>query len=203
MTISSFNAQPYNQSPDAYAQIYATQNNISLSEAKEELKEKYGDPSQDSIMSFGNSSTSYSDSFNFSGSTTPPLNSIDSGVEDKSSNSFLKNLFGIFRGNKANDNSETGQGPRMQGDFNPTNENPFSLGEGPRMQGDFNPTNENPFGSGEGPTKQGDFNPTNENPLETGQNPDAYAQMYADMKGISLDEAKAELKELYGDPIQE
>ena len=34
------------------------------------------------------------------------------------------------------------------------------------------------------------------------QNPNAYAQKYADEKGISLEEAKAELKAKYGDPKQ-
>lgn len=205
MEISGLGMQSVNKNPDSYAKIYAEQNNISLSEAKEELKEKYGDPSQGCIMNFQNNSYSNSDSFSFSNSATSPIGSMDSKPAETESNGFLKNLLGIFKGHKAENenNGETGQGPRIQGDFNPTNENPFGVGQGPRMQGDFNPTNENPFGTGEGPKTQGDFNPTAENPFKTQQDPNSYAQVYANMKGISLDDAKVELKEMYGSPATE
>ena len=50
--------------PDVYAQQYATQNNISLSEAKSQLKAKYGDPQQPA-MNFQNATNSFnSDSAN-------------------------------------------------------------------------------------------------------------------------------------------
>lgn len=37
---------------------------------------------------------------------------------------------------------------------------------------------------------------------QIGQNPDEYAKTYAEQNGLSLDEAKAELKSKYGDPQQ-
>jgi len=40
----NYQLPPQGQDPDAYAQQYANEHNISLEEAKAELKEKYGDP---------------------------------------------------------------------------------------------------------------------------------------------------------------
>lgn len=115
MQITGLNNQPMRQDPDSYAKIYAEQNGISLTEAKEQLKEKYGDPSQESIMNFNNGN-SVTDSF------TSSVNNEDtlgvSGMESQfgDSNNFLTNLFGMFR--------QGGEGPQKEGDFNPTNETP-------------------------------------------------------------------------------
>ena len=46
-------------------------------------------------------------------------------------------------------------------------------------------------------------NPTsNAGPLPPGGDPDAYAEAYAEKHGITVDEAKAELRSKYGDPQQ-
>ena len=52
VSINGFsNFQGPQMDPDAYAQKYAEQNNISLEEAKQELKAKFGDPSESSSIS--------------------------------------------------------------------------------------------------------------------------------------------------------
>ena len=55
MSINSINVF---QDPNVYAQQYANQNNMSLEEAKSELKAKYGDPQQPSL-NFQNSSNPF------------------------------------------------------------------------------------------------------------------------------------------------
>jgi len=45
------------------------------------------------------------------------------------------------------------------------------------------------------------FNNFGSNNRPTEMDPDAYAKKYAEQKGISLEEAKAELKTMYGDPM--
>ena len=105
MSVNSVGFQP--QNPDDYAQTYADQNNISLDEAKSQLKAKYGDPTQD-------------------GSNAPSIFSATGSDE-------------------------------LQ-----------SVGDIPAF----------------------------------GMDPDAYAQQYADENGITLDEAKALLKEEFGDPAE-
>ena len=42
--IGGFNSQPPKMDPDAYAKMYAAQNNISLEQAKTELRAKFGEP---------------------------------------------------------------------------------------------------------------------------------------------------------------
>lgn len=102
MSVNSVNFRGPN--PDDYAQIYANQNNLSLEDAKAELKSKYGDPTQD-------------------GSNAPSIfNSLSTSADE-----FIK---------------------------------------------------------------VGDI----------GMDPDVFAQQYADENGITLDEAKAKLEELYGKP---
>lgn len=50
---SNFNQQP-KQDPDAYAKQYADANNLSLEEAKAELKTKFGDPKEGANIPFLN-----------------------------------------------------------------------------------------------------------------------------------------------------
>ena len=105
----SVNSVSFGQNPDDYAKTYAAQNNLSVEEAKQELKSKYGDPQQDG----GNISSIFGDSAT---ALISNENQITSWLDV-------------------------------------------------------------PF-----------------------MDPDAYAQQYADENGITLDEAKEKLGELYGDP---
>ena len=51
--INGLNTNYQNQqiNPDSYVQKYAEQNNISIEEARQELRAKFGEPSQDSSLS--------------------------------------------------------------------------------------------------------------------------------------------------------
>ena len=117
------------QDQDAYAQQYATQNGISLEEAKIQLKEKFGDP-QEGTQLPGIDQTSI---FSYQGANTTSATNT--------TNNLFASMLDIFS-NTSNQN--TG------------------------MRG----------------------------------NPDVDAQKYADRNGISLEEAKEELKAQYGEPPQ-
>ena len=95
---------PANMSPDAYAQQYATENNISLDEAKAALKAKYGDPTQPSASIFKSedSSASSTGASLYSDITTEDLQSVavESSSEDTGFLSLIKELFGIDTSDK-------------------------------------------------------------------------------------------------------
>lgn len=117
--INGFGAgMPPKMDPDVYARIYAAQNNITVEEAKEELKSKYGAPQQQSQFQ---------------------------GIN--------------FNNNIHNLGTDVFQSSQTRGV--------------------------------EGPQKEGDM-----------RDPNREAEKYAMDKGISLEEAKAELKSKYGDPQQ-
>ena len=88
--------------PNTYAQQYASQNNISVDKAKEELSSKYGAPKapDESIFTFNNISSISDDSFNFD-----DLEGLD--IEDNSNFSFsefFSGLFGLFKGDNESAN---------------------------------------------------------------------------------------------------
>lgn len=158
-TTTSFRPQTNRMNPDDYAQQYATENNISLDEAKTQLGSKYGTPeSEPSIFNFDNSNEA---------TGTSSFDISELGLEDNEAG--IKSLFQKFL-----DFLKGGNGPQNEGD----------------PQSHLNPLT----GEQTGPQKEGDFNP-NQN-----QDPDSYAQTYADENGLTLEEAKAELKAKYGDP---
>ncbi len=111
--LSNQSFQGIKTNPDDYAQEYANKNGLSLEEAKEELKAKWGDPQK----------------------------------PDTTSSDYNTSVFDKYT---AEDNT-------LVGAYDETE-------EGKAI------------------------------------NPDEFAQFYADEKGISLDEAKEELKELLGEP---
>ncbi len=65
MTNINFLSNTYQtkQDPNVYAQQYATQNGISLEDAKEELKSKYGDPDKEGSI-FASNKTNTETDFN-------------------------------------------------------------------------------------------------------------------------------------------
>ena len=150
MQVSSF------QDPNVYAQQYATQNNLSLDDAKSQLKAKYGDPAQPKGLSFSNTLTS--DTFTPSTNSFSNINLSDLLNEDEDTSTkstsiidFIKGLIENLRTGKNNGDSE---------------------------------------------------NNTTEVSNQKG-NPDEIAKMYAELKNISVDEAKTELKNMFGEPQQQ
>lgn len=68
---------PTNMSPDAYAQKVATENGISLEEAKNELKARYGEPKKPGMTENGSVDVTYNRSTS-TDSTTSLTNSLAS-----------------------------------------------------------------------------------------------------------------------------
>ncbi len=185
MTSVNFNTQNANifqtrQNPEAYAKAYADKNGISIEEAREELKAKYGDPAQNAgnISVFGNqvSENSYYD-FTPGNLDISDLNwgeGFNEGMQMPEQGG-IKELFQKFM-----DFLRGGSGPKKEGD----------------PQSHINPATN----TVSGPQKEGDYNPTQGPEDGSQKDPDTMAQEYADEHNISLDEAKAKLKELYGEP---
>ena len=132
MNISTnYNNLPPRQDPNVYAQQFATQNGISIDEAKNQLRTQFGDPQANDESIFNNYLSE-------SGTTnsTVASDAIDN-TEDTGFMSFITNLFGL--------NSNEGQ---------------------------------------------------------QDLDPDEVAQEYAVQNNLTLDEAKVELRELYGNPTE-
>ncbi len=138
MTSINFNSNVFQtrQNPDEYAKTYAEQKGITVEEAKEELKAKYGDPKQnaDNASIFNTTSEdSYYDSnyemldFNADYSEGKGLENIAGGLD-------IKELFQKFM-----DFLKGGNGPQNESDPN-SHLNP-ETGEltGPQKEGDYNP----------------------------------------------------------------
>lgn len=181
------------QDPDSYAKTYADKNGITLEEAKAELKSKYGDPSQSASPSiFGfNQNTETASELDFS--------DIDiSGFEcENPFGNFFKNIASLFKG---------GDGPQNEGDPQPHLGENGEQQSGPVNEGDPQPH----LNNADGPVNEGDpeFHLANNFfgmgiEAQTKQDPDEFAKAYADEKGITLEEAKAELEALYGAPTME
>ena len=115
----NFNQVP-KQDPDSYAQKYAQENNLSLEDAKAELKSKFGDPSeganvpflgqQDNVSIFS-ASTNENEYASIGGNFNDNLNDIIfgsdfgganldletlTGGKSTTENSFLKNILNLF-----------------------------------------------------------------------------------------------------------
>ena len=109
MTNINFLSNTYQtkQDPNVYAQQYATQNGISLEDAKEELKSKYGDPDQSgSIFSSSNNNFDYSE---------PDVSELENFDLEKpqeeastSITDLVKNFFHNLGGNSDNTQSNSG-----------------------------------------------------------------------------------------------
>lgn len=137
MTSINFNSNVFQtrQNPDEYAKTYAEQNGITLAEAKEELKAKYGDPKQNadnaSIFNTTSEDSYYEPSFDMSFdadySEGKSLENLTGGLD-------IKELFQKFM-----DMLRGGNGPQNEGD--PQHHLNPETGEmtGPQKEGDYNP----------------------------------------------------------------
>lgn len=170
--------------PNQYAKIYAQQNNITTSQAKEELRTKFGEPKQAQGNSYSNL-----DIFE----KMELLNQIEANNKQKDIQNgekqpfdlmaFVKNFFSPYQ-NSTTSNNTAPQGPRQEGDYNPTRE-----------------TKESRLNISE-------YNFIDNNTFSTLQkNPDEYAKEFMEnyneqnpQNTITLDEAKEMLEEKYGKP---
>lgn len=150
--MTSINAMSFNriqQNPEQYAQQYATENGISISEAREELRTQYGDPSQmasGSIFDFGNTQDSTYNYDNYLEEyETDTENSASTNIQD-----ILQKIMDFIKG---------GNGPQQEGDpEHHKNSNSFSA-EGPQKEGDPELHKYNDSSFVEGPQKEGDPQP--------------------------------------------
>lgn len=179
----SFNIRP-GQDPNAYAQHYAKLNGISFEDAKTELKAKYGDPVKPNDSSIFNEYQNKS--------AKDPETKLTEYMEETGKSEADA---------KADLEAQYGR-PKQEG-----KENDFSAfltqfinglmnlfhiaggsDDGPQNEGDPNPSGEGVSG----PSKTGDPDPKKDDP-------DVAAQKYADDHGVTLEEAREALKELYGE----
>ncbi len=152
--------------PDDYAKTYAAENNMSVDDAKVALKAKYGDPQKPT------NSASIFDEAKTTDTTEDKMSKVDPN--------FIAQLYADQNGLSLDDaiaELEEKLGIPSETSITDTIKNFI----------------QNLVGMVE---KNGDARP------DQGVDPDVYAQQYADEKGISLDEAKAELKEKFGDPVK-
>ncbi len=176
MTTINFNQA--GQTPNDYANMYAAKNGISLNEAIESLQSEYGEPEQmqaGSIFDFGSQTTQ--------DSSTSAEDFLGSFSEESTSENYFQKILDFFRG---------GNGPQNEGDPQ-TQINP-------ETQEITGPINEGDPQFVEQLDNESETN-VSQNPFNAqGKDPDSYAQEYADENNLTPEEAKAELKSLYGDP---
>lgn len=107
---SNFNLPPRGIDPNAYAQQYATQNNISVDEAKTQLESKYGAPqAKDESLFTANNIPSLS-----SGALSlDDLDGLSDGENaDLSFSGVLKEFLSLFKGgNESSNASDKRQNP--------------------------------------------------------------------------------------------
>ncbi len=137
------NAFQMKQNPDDYAKTYADKNGISIEEAREELKAKYGAPKQNmQDVSIFNQASVSNDSYY--GSDFGSIDDIDwaefeqgaykQGMENITGGLDIKELFQKFM-----DFLRGGNGPQNEGD--PQSHINPETGDvtGPQKEGDYNP----------------------------------------------------------------
>lgn len=94
---SNPNNLPPRQDPDTYAKTYATQNGITVDEAKEQLRAKYGDPkpqNDESIFSNNNTENSSANLSNISLDDLEDANNTEASPETGFMK-FIHDLFGL------------------------------------------------------------------------------------------------------------
>ncbi|MBQ9245806.1 hypothetical protein IJ182_06025 [bacterium] len=210
---------PIGKNPNVYAQEYATKNKISLEEAKNQLKAKYGEPTKEgnevSLFSYNNQPNNQAVSSN-QGTSISGL--IDSGWSDNNTevnntsfqeilqtllDKIQKLLESITTTVDSMKNEETEEVKPEKPDKSIdketyaqqyATEHGLSLDEAKaelrEKFGDKEDDEEERTDDIDGSEK--DFDP--------GVDPETYAQQYATEQGITVDEAKAELKAKYGAP---
>ena len=164
--------------PDEYAKTYAAQNNMSVDDAKAELKSKYGDPDKNG------SNVSGVSVFSSASGTTGASNE-----EDRAAAAMSNIDPNVFAQQFADQNGMTLD--EAIADL----EEKLGIPQEPTVT-DFL---KNIVGSIAHFLTGGEKVSDKPDP---GVDPDTYAQTYADENGITLDEAKAQLKEKYGDPVK-
>lgn len=209
-------------SPDEYAQTYATQNNMSLADAKVALKEKYGDPQQPQNVSVWTDANEVSKTSEDNAADTM-LNidpnfiaqlyadqqgmSLDEAIADLEEKlgipsetgitdtikNFIKNIIDMVKGN-GEGRPDQGVDPEVYAQEY-ADENGITLDE---AKAELKEKFGEPVKPEEGKTAE----TTEAVKPDPGIDPEAYAQQYADEKGITLEEAKAELSAQHGEPVQ-
>lgn len=181
--------------PNQYAQKYATANGISLSEAKSQLKAKYGDPNPCEIGNMLN------------GSQNGPKNEGDyDPISHKSNTDGTKNTC------SSKTTSPSTTGPQKAGDYDPISHKSNSDGSKNTC------SSKTTSSSTTGPQKAGDYDPvshksnsdgsknTSSSTAPTGaSDPETYAKQiclekYGDTQEAHMKTVRAELKAQYGDP---
>ena len=141
--INGVNTNYQNQqiNPDSYAQKYAEQNNISLEEAKQELKAKFGDPSESSSISAMMAGSANMGVAPMTNDTSSIFGGIQMpGGPKQQGDPNPLGYAGIMAGQGTQFNINNGAfmqgGPKQQGDPNPLGYGPQQLGD-PEMPFDY------------------------------------------------------------------
>ena len=188
------NFPPANIDPNKYAQQYAAENNLSLEDAKAELRKIHnGDPVKPDNSVF-NSGTNNGNSFGVSGISDILVDNEEGmGISELLTSiiQLLEKLVNIFQnGSEPEDEMDPDAYAQQYAD-----EHNMTLEE---AKEELRTKKGEPEKKGE---KKGNDIPA-DNPFVKTGDPDADAQKYADEHNITLEEAKAYLKEHEGDPVQ-
>lgn len=138
--------------------------------------------------------------FNMAGNQqnmTDPMSMMKGGMQmppmpPQEGNGIMQNIMNFFKGGPSEDDMAKMTSPLMINGQDFMQQGPQKPGD-PQFEGQ--PTGINKTGSSQ----------MKDNQASQGANmgdPDAYAQKYADAQGISLEEAKEQLKAKYGDPTR-
>ena len=207
--------------PDIYAQKYASQNGISVDKAKSELKSKYGDPDKNSVFS-----AQQSDSFT-STTKTPSANAVDAdnqawnyaehyGVSLSEARDALRNQFGDPTG--YDDSASASSNNPFASASGSSNSHPVATDADNQVQNyadhygvstaEAREALRNQFGDptgyeGADRTSSGSSSRTSSsdnNPFARTVEADNEVLTYARMHNCSLDEARAALMGIFGNP---
>lgn len=207
--------------PDEYAKTYAAQNNMSVEDAKVALKEKYGDPQKPQDVSVWTTEQDGEDVSaedqmlkidpNFIAQLYADQQgmTIDEAIADLEKKlgipseeslgdtvkNFIQNLIGMVK-DKGDERPDQGVDPDTYAQQY-ADENGITLDE---AKAELSAK----YGDPVKPDEEGkeDKTAVTADLPDPGIDPDAYAQQYADAKGITLEEAKAELSAKHGAPVQ-
>lgn len=177
--------------PMTYLKKYAHDNKMSVQDAMSALQSQYGTPSEiqsTSIFDMAGGPQNEGDPDFFgkmaNGPQMPPPGMGDNNQET----GFIQGIKDFFKG-------IGGGGPQKEGDPQVREQLlPFRPGDNDNVRMVNAPAKPGVYGKLGGLTGDGSKN------QQSGMNPDAFAQQYANQNGISLEEAKAQLKAKYGAP---
>ncbi len=136
--LSLGNFQPQMPDPNTYLKQYASENGISETEAKEELRSKYGDPSQPNMQDisiFAGQQNNQSQNLNFDYSDYSDYSEFDFDESSATGESEIKNIFQRLLNLLKN-----GNGPQKEGDpEHHLNNDETNRTDGPQKEGDPQP----------------------------------------------------------------